>query len=64
MQKWTDIHGVDRAYGVIAMYEDLKNEKIIIEIRSLVDDIENVKDEIDAYVEFMKEMFLFTSGKN
>ena len=46
------------------MYEDLKNEKIIIEIRSLVDDIENVKDEIDAYVEFMKEMFLSTSGKN
>lgn len=43
---------------------DLKNEKIVIEIRELVQGIDSFKEEIDNYCEFMKEMFLNTSGKN
>lgn len=46
------------------MYEDLKNEKIIVEIVNLVENIESIKDDIDSYCEFMKGVILNTSGKN
>ena len=46
------------------MYEDLKNEKIIIEITSLIDNIEVFQEDIDSYCEFMKGVILNTSGLN
>lgn len=46
------------------MDKKLKNEKIIVEITNLVDNIENMKDDVDAYCEFMKGIILNTSGLN
>lgn len=46
------------------MWEDLKNNDIIVEINTLVDKAEEFKSEIDSYCEFMKEMFLKTSSLN
>lgn len=46
------------------MYKDLKNEKIIVELANLVEDIEHVQEDIDAYCEFMKGVILNTSGLN
>ncbi len=46
------------------MYDDLRNEKIIIEIVNLVNDIEEFEEDIDAYCAFMKEVILNTSGIN
>ena len=46
------------------MYDDLKNENIIIEISNLVNNIEKVQEDIDAYYEFMKGVILNTSGLN
>ena len=36
------------------MFEDLKNEKIVVEITNLVDKVEKTQEDIDAYCEFMK----------
>lgn len=46
------------------MYEDLKNEKIIIEITNLVENTEKIQEDIDAYCQFMKSVILNTSGLN
>lgn len=46
------------------MYEDLKNEKLIVEITNLVENVEQMQEEIDAYCEFMKGVILNTSGLN
>lgn len=46
------------------MFEDLKNDKIIVEITNLVDKVEEFKDDIDSYCEFMKGVILNTSGLN
>ncbi len=46
------------------MYEDLKNEKIVVELINLVESVENMQKDIDAYCEFMKGVILNTSGKN
>ncbi len=46
------------------MYDDLRNEKIVIEIINLVDDIEQFENDVDAYCSFMKEVILNTSGLN
>lgn len=43
------------------MFEDLKNEKIIVDITNLVS---NLDSETDAYCEFMKDVILNTSGLN
>ena len=45
-------------------FENLKNENIIIEIRSLIDQSVDDLDDIDSYCEFMREMILNTSGLN
>lgn len=44
------------------MYD--KNEQIIIEISTLVGQVENLQEDIDAYCEFMKSVILNTSGLN
>lgn len=46
------------------MYNDLKNEKIIVELDSLTNVAEQFKDETDMYCEFMKAQFLKLSGAN
>lgn len=50
--------------GCVFMYEDLKREDIIVEMKTLVDKAEEFKSEIDAYCDFMKQTFLATSGLN
>lgn len=45
-------------------YDDLKKENIIVEMNNLVDKIEEFKEEVDAYCEFMKGVILNTSGLN
>ncbi len=45
-------------------FENLKNENIIIEIRTLIDQSVDDLDDIDSYCEFMREMILNTSGLN
>lgn len=46
------------------MFEDLKNDKIIVEITNLVDKVEEFQEDIDSYCEFMKGVILNTSGLN
>lgn len=46
------------------MYEELKKEKIIVELKDLIDKAEEFKDDIDCYCEFMKETILGVSGVN
>ncbi len=48
----------------IFMNEDFKKEDVIVELKTLIDAAEEYKSEIDAYCEFMKGMFLNTSGIN
>ena len=43
---------------------DLENEKIILEIRELVNGVDKVKEEVNIYCDLMKQMFLSTSGNN
>ncbi len=47
----------------IMEFENLKNENIIIEIRALIDESDDL-DDIDGYCQFMREMILNTSGLN
>ncbi len=46
------------------MYEELKNDGIIVELKELVDKAEEFKSDLDCYCEFMKETFLGTSSLN
>ena len=46
------------------MYEELKNERIIVELKELINKADEFKDDIDCYCEFMKETFLTVSGLN
>ncbi len=46
------------------MYEDLKKNDIIVELKTLIDKAEEVQSDIDAYCDFMKQTFLATSGIN
>ncbi len=48
-------------------YENLNNlqdEKLLIEIRDMINGIDSVKDNIDEYCRFLKDMFLSGSGRN
>lgn len=46
------------------MEENFKKEDVAEELQTLLDMAEEYKSEIDAYCEFMKGMFLATSGLN
>ncbi len=46
------------------MYEDLKKNDIIIELKTLIKKADEVNTDLEAYCEFMKEVFLATSGLN
>ena len=43
---------------------DLGNEKIIVEVQDLIQNIDNFKDKVDIYCDLMKQIFLSSSGKN
>ncbi len=47
-------------------FDNLENEKIIIEIRALIDESQENDDldDIDGYCKFMREVILNTSGLN
>lgn len=53
-----------RYWSVCIMYEELKNERIIVELKELINKADDVKDDVDCYCEFMKETFLAVSGLN
>jgi hypothetical protein len=42
----------------------LENEKIVLEIKDLVAEINSVKKEFDVYCDLMKQIFLSSSNKN
>jgi len=47
------------------MYRDYeREEQTMLEIRELVKDIENAKENMTMYCEIMKDIFLSGSGKN
>lgn len=46
------------------MISDLNSEKIILEVRELILNIDSVKDEINVYCDLMKQMFLSSSNQN
>ena len=48
---------------ILAIFE-LKKEKIIVELRDLINKADEFKDDVDCYCEFMRETFLATSGLN
>ncbi len=56
---------INKLQGVcIIMYDELKNNEVIVELKTLIDIAEEFQSEIDAYCEFMKQTFLATSGLN
>lgn len=46
------------------MTNDLKNEKVVLEIKELIAGIDSVKNEISIYCDLMKQMFLSGSNEN
>ena len=46
------------------MFDELKNEGLIIEFTDMVNKAEEFKNDMDTYCEFMKEVFLGTSCQN
>lgn len=46
------------------MYEDLVKQKIIIELKKLVQSADNFDDELDSYSDFMRQVILNTTGLN
>lgn len=46
------------------MLRDLNSEKIVMEVRELVSNIESFKEEVDVYCDLMKQMFLSSSSTN
>lgn len=43
-------------------FDDLKNEKVIVELRALIDAGNDDLDDIEDYCKFMKEMILKTTS--
>lgn len=46
------------------MINDLSSEKIALEVRDLVSNIESFKEEVNVYCDLMKQMFLSGSCEN
>ena len=46
------------------MYEDMLRRKIIIELKKLVEKVEDSTNDVDSYGEFMREMILNTYSEN
>lgn len=46
------------------MLDNLKNEEIVVEVKNLIENINNFKDEANIYCDLMKQMFLSASNCN
>lgn len=46
------------------MINDLDNEKVVLEIRELLNNVNKVTNEINVYSELMKQIFLSGSKSN
>lgn len=46
------------------MINDLSSEKIVLEVRELISNIDSFKEEINVYCDLMKQMFLSSSNTN
>jgi len=46
------------------MINNFNDEKIVGEIKNLLNEVGKVNEEIDVYCDLMKQMFLLTSSKN
>lgn len=46
------------------MYNQLRDENIIVELETLVKDVENFDEDVCSYVQFMKQRILSVSGNN
>lgn len=46
------------------MIRDLNSEKIVLEIRELVSNIDTLKNEANVYCDLMRQMFLSSSNQN
>jgi len=46
------------------MISDLSSEKIVLEVKELILNIDSVKDEINIYCDLVKQMFLSGSNQN
>lgn len=46
------------------MINDLDNEKIVLEIRELLNNVDNAASEINVYCEMMRQIFLSGSTTN
>lgn len=46
------------------MINDIEKESIVVEIRGLINGIENAKEEVNVYCDLMKQIFLSNSNKN
>ena len=50
--------------GGVVMYNQLRNENVIIELEGLVKAVENFDEELNSYLQFCKERMLSLSGNN
>lgn len=48
----------------MCMLDNLENDEIVIEIKKLINNINDVKDEMNIYCDLMKHMFLSGSSQN
>ena len=49
---------------MIKNLNNISDDKIILEIKTLLDEVDKVKDEINVYCDLMKQIFLSGSSKN
>lgn len=46
------------------MYKELKNDKVIVDLETLIKDAKNFDENLSSYMIFMKERILRVSGDN
>ena len=50
--------------GVCDMYDDLIKNRLVVELKKLVDNASKDSDDVDSYIDFMREMILNTYSTN
>lgn len=50
--------------GRCDMYKELKNDKVIVDLETLIKDAKNFDENLSSYMIFMKERILRVSGDN
>lgn len=62
LNKYSDMEAIHYRGVCIMEFDDLKNDKIIVELRALIDATNEDLDDIEDYCQFMKEMILKTTS--